>query len=124
LTKRIEEVSKDPFKLFNVPNIPYIDPKRLINRKYKLNDKSDVYSVGVLLWEISSGRSPFNNGRKAYDIGLIYQISQGARENAIPGTPDSYVKIYTGKYNFLNFIIFIFNEINVTFNILSFSSLS
>ncbi len=40
--------------------VPYIDPKYLNNIKnknenqhYILNPKSDVYSVGVLLWQIS-----------------------------------------------------------------------
>ena len=44
-----------------------MDPK-IFNRRrcndnsiqlYRLNEKSDVYSVGILLWEISSGRPPF-----------------------------------------------------------------
>jgi hypothetical protein len=47
--------------------IPYIDPKSFIRQRskdnrigmYSLNEKSDVYSVGVLLWEISSGNLPF-----------------------------------------------------------------
>lgn len=98
LTRRIEEASKNQTRPFS---IPYTDPKRLTNRKYNLNQKSDVYSIGVLLWEISSGRPPFYNDGKAYDIGLIYEISQGNREKPIPGTPESYVKIYTGKYNFI-----------------------
>ncbi|GBC04841.1 hypothetical protein RclHR1_00590027 [Rhizophagus clarus] len=94
LTKRIEEVSKNQSKFYHVP---YIDPKRLINKKYNLNEKSDAYSVGVILWEISSGRPPFG---KTYDIfSLTYKISQGARENPIPDTPDSYVKIYTECWN-------------------------
>ncbi|CAB4391063.1 unnamed protein product [Rhizophagus irregularis] len=96
LTRRIEEASKNQTRPFS---IPYTDPKRLTNRKYNLNQKSDVYSIGVLLWEISSGRPPFYNDGKAYDIGLIYEISQGNREKPIPGTPDSYVKIYTECWN-------------------------
>ena len=102
MTKRIEEASKNRSKLFG--NIPYIDPQRLVKQEYKLNEKSDVYSIGVLLWEISSGRPPFYTEGKAYDIGLIYEIYQGARENPIPDTPDAYVKIYTGNYNFENVI--------------------
>jgi serine/threonine protein kinase len=37
--------------------------------KYSLNKKSDVYSVGVLLWEISSGHPPFEG--ESYDISLV-----------------------------------------------------
>ncbi|CAI2201327.1 3880_t:CDS:2, partial [Funneliformis geosporum] len=40
-------------------SIPYVDPKLLNDKCYTLNKKSDVYSVGVLLWQLSSGRSPF-----------------------------------------------------------------
>ncbi|GBB97684.1 hypothetical protein RclHR1_03040001 [Rhizophagus clarus] len=60
---------------------------------YSLNEKSDVYSVGVLLWEISIGRPPFCAEGDHYDVGLVYDISQGLRETVIPGTPDEYVKV-------------------------------
>ncbi|CAB4380924.1 unnamed protein product [Rhizophagus irregularis] len=62
---------------------------------YSLNEKSDVYSVGVLLWEVSSGQPPFYADGMQYDVGLVYDISQGLRETDVPGTPDEYVKIYT-----------------------------
>lgn len=58
--------------------------------------KSDVYSVGILLWEISSGMIPFHN--EPYDISLIMGISQGFRETPVPDTPIAYTKLYTGKY--------------------------
>ena len=59
--------------------------------------KSDVYSVGVLLWVISSGRVPFNTDGE-YDISLALKILQGLRESVVPNTPDDYVKLYIGKY--------------------------
>ena len=75
--------------------IPYIDPKKFNDsQSYSLNEKSDVYSIGVLLWEISSGRQPFKDKS---DYSLIVQISRGLREIPIPNTPEDYVKIYTGK---------------------------
>jgi serine/threonine protein kinase len=77
--------------------IPYIDPKRLIERKYKLSKMSDVYSIGVLLWEISSGRPPFYTEGEQYDVSLIYEIIQGIREKPIPDTSIAYIKLYTGK---------------------------
>jgi hypothetical protein len=93
LSKRIEDASnKDQSKLFGM--IPYIDPKRF--GKNSLDEKSDVYSVGVLLWEISSGVPPFNG--EEYDSALIYGILQGQREKTVPGTPSDYADLYTGKY--------------------------
>jgi hypothetical protein len=63
---------------------------------YSLNE-SDVYSVGVLLWGISSGQPPFDVEGEQYDVSLALEISQRLRETAVPDTPDKYVKIYTSK---------------------------
>ena len=99
LSKRIEEASKKKSELFGV--IPYVDPKKFYSiQSYSLNEKSDVYSIGVLLWEISSGIPPFNEEEK--DIGLIYNISQGQREKIVPDTPVDYANLYTGKYFLFN----------------------
>jgi serine/threonine protein kinase len=81
LSKRIEEISKSQSKTFGV--ILYVDPKSFIkNTLYLLNKKSDVYSTGVLLWEISSGQPPFQGIE--YDVGLALSILQGLRETPIP----------------------------------------
>lgn len=71
--------------------------KKLNSSKCSLNKKSDVYSVGVLLWELSSGQPPFKN--ESHDFVLINKILNGHRERIIPGSPEDYVKLYTGKYN-------------------------
>ena len=102
LSKRIDEASNSQSKLYGV--MPYADPKSFDRQRnndnsariYTLNEKSDVYSVGVLLWEISSGEVPFCN--EPYDISLAIEISQGLREKPISDTPEDYLKIYTGKY--------------------------
>ena len=99
LSKRIEASSKAQSNFLRV--IPYVDPKKFQGNKnnehYKLDEKSDVYSIGVLLWEISSGRSPFCD--QEYNDSLIFKIVQGTREEIVSGTPQHYLKIYTGKYN-------------------------
>jgi hypothetical protein len=84
--------------------VPYVDPKSFSRRRnntnsqiYSLNEKSDVYSVGVLLWEISSGKPPFDAGGEQYDVSLVLEVSRGLRETVVPDTPDEYVKIYTSK---------------------------
>src|SRR6266536_630354 len=90
LSKRIGASSNFQSKLFGM--VPYVDPKSFNRRTqiYSLNKRSDVYSVGVLLWEISSGRPPFYAEGVKYDIGLAYEISKGARETPVPDTPVIY----------------------------------
>ncbi len=50
---------------------------------YVLSEKSDVYSVGVLLWEILNGHPPFYIEGEQYDIDLVLEILQGLRETTI-----------------------------------------
>ena len=86
ISKRIDSGS--------LKSIPYVDP----NPKGGTGKSGDVFSLGVLFWEISSGRSPFENIN--YDIGLALKIAQGNRETIVPGTPTDYSDLYTGNYNF------------------------
>jgi serine/threonine protein kinase len=104
LSKRIKEASGRDLDVFST--IPYVDPKKFnSNKPYLLNKKSDVYSIGVLLWEISSGQSPFKD--TLYDNSLVTQILQGYRETCVPDTPTDYSNIYTGKYEILDLLDFI-----------------
>ncbi|RIA90182.1 kinase-like domain-containing protein [Glomus cerebriforme] len=91
LSKRIEDATNNQSKLFGI--ICYIDPNTFYN-KHKLNKKSDIYSVGVLLWEISSCKPPFQNERD--DHFLVMNILEGHRETPIPdpNIPSDYVELY------------------------------
>ena len=75
--------------------MPYIDPKGLNGQNYKLNKKSDVYSIGVLMWQISSGYKPFHD--VDYDVKLTMIILNGGREKVIAGTPVKYSNLYRSK---------------------------
>ncbi|EXX64826.1 uncharacterized protein OCT59_024373 [Rhizophagus irregularis] len=81
--------------------IPYVDPKiynnnnNQITQMLTLNEKSDIYSIGVLLWEISSGLPPFYAKDNQYDVNLTLEIAQGLREEVAFDTPEDYIKIYT-----------------------------
>jgi serine/threonine protein kinase len=73
-----------------------VDPKSFDDKEnYKLNKKSDVYSIGVLLWQISSGYRPFRD--VDYGPSLMLSILNGKREKNIDGTPIEYSNLYTGK---------------------------
>ncbi|POG71367.1 hypothetical protein GLOIN_2v1774941 [Rhizophagus irregularis DAOM 181602=DAOM 197198] len=85
--------------------IPYVDPKIFSKRKnnknstqlFSYNEKNDIYSIGVLLWEISSGKSPFST--EEYDIDLTIEISQGLREEPILNTSENYIRLYKGCWD-------------------------
>jgi serine/threonine protein kinase len=78
--------------------IPYIDPKCFSDKDYELSKKSDIYSVGVIMWQISSGHKPFRNNN--YDIRLSSEIVNGLREKTINGTPVEYSDLYKGNLMF------------------------
>jgi serine/threonine protein kinase len=67
-------------------NLPYIAPEVIVGRKYSF--ASDIYSVGMLMWEISSGQLPFSNYE--HDSNLAMNIVNGIRPRVVPGTPLEY----------------------------------
>ncbi|GBC26520.2 kinase-like domain-containing protein [Rhizophagus irregularis DAOM 181602=DAOM 197198] len=73
--------------------VPFIDPQKLNQTKYVLNKKSDIYSLGMVLWEISSCREPFPGETIILDLSL--KICQGLKEKSVKGTPMEYKQIYT-----------------------------
>ncbi|PKY20934.1 kinase-like protein [Rhizophagus irregularis] len=68
-------------------NLPYIAPE-VIARKVTTY-KSDIYSIGILMWEISSGRPPFISYEHD-DCDLAINIINGMRPKIVPGTPLEY----------------------------------
>lgn len=84
--------------------IPYMDPK-IFDQKipYSLTKKSDIYSLGVLFWQLTSCSSPFNfEARKdvvsiTLDI-LKLDIFKGVREEPIPNTNVKFNELYQSKY--------------------------
>src|SRR2546423_5049808 len=74
----------------------YIDPQCFKGNTFSRNEKSDIYALGVIFWELSSGKIPFEH----VDRYLIpFEINNGQREKAIAGTPAEYVKLYTDCWN-------------------------
>ncbi|CAG8489132.1 15328_t:CDS:1 [Acaulospora morrowiae] len=89
-----KELDKVPItSASDVQGMPaYVEPQVFRNTKYKRDKRSDIYSLGVLLWEISSGVPPFK-GTLPQSIPII--IYNGTRELPVIGTPSAYVELYT-----------------------------
>ena len=77
--------------------IAYMEPKRILDPKFPYTKSSDIYSFGVLMWEISSGYPPFKDIENK--IALAVSINTGIREVTISGTPEEYEKLYTNCWN-------------------------
>src|SRR5438034_31528 len=104
---RRAEVSNSVKDVFG--KVPYIDPQHFKKSTNKIDKKSDVYSVGVLLWEISSGQKPFESYDSPHDeIALTLEILDGKRETPIPDTPIDYINIYTSM-NLIYYITLIYD---------------
>jgi serine/threonine protein kinase len=69
-------------------NLPYIAPEVIAKMEYSF--ASDVYSIGMLMWEISSGQPPFVY---EHDYDLAIKIINGMRPRIIPGTPLEYKEL-------------------------------
>src|SRR2546429_7623016 len=91
LSKNLNSTMTSNNKTFGI--IPYIDRFKLINgTNFVLDKRSDIYSLGMILWEISSCRVPFSNEDSVL---LMVKICQGLQETSVKGTPMDYVKLYT-----------------------------
>ncbi|RIA88012.1 kinase-like domain-containing protein [Glomus cerebriforme] len=77
-------------------NIAYVEPQYLHNSSYEQDIKSDIYSLGTLLWELSSERPPFSNYiQKAFSVAQIKKILlNGEREDPVENTPLKYLRLY------------------------------
>ncbi|RIB24956.1 kinase-like domain-containing protein [Gigaspora rosea] len=91
LSKQINEMSIASNSVIH-GMLEYVEPQCLIKQGYKRDKKSDIYSFGVILWEISSGKPPFQSFEQK--IALCFHICQGNREEPIEGTPPQYIELY------------------------------
>ncbi|HET9216827.1 MAG TPA: serine/threonine-protein kinase [Terriglobia bacterium] len=57
-----------------VGTLPYMSPEQALADPLELDTRSDVYSLGVILYELLSARLPYNTGK------LIHQAIQTIRE--------------------------------------------
>ncbi|RHZ87646.1 hypothetical protein Glove_33g125 [Diversispora epigaea] len=69
--------------------LPYIAPEVL--NKYQYSQASDIYSVGIIMWVILTGKRPFAN--RAYNKELAADIFNGLRLKINKETPQCYIKL-------------------------------
>jgi serine/threonine protein kinase len=67
-------------------NLSYIAPEVIFGKEQTF--KSDIYSIAMLMWEISSGQPPFIIYEHDYDLAM--NIVNGMRPKIVPGTPSEY----------------------------------
>ncbi len=76
-------------------NLPYIAPEVMIGKEY--TQKSDIYSIAMLMWEISSGQSPFISYE--HDYNLAIKIINGIRPKIGSGIPLKYKELMEKCWN-------------------------
>jgi serine/threonine protein kinase len=69
--------------------LPYIAPEVLNGEPY--TPSADIYSVGIVMTELSSGKPPFYN--KKHGLSLALAICNGLRPEFGKGTPEFYKKL-------------------------------
>ena len=104
---KTNSLTKQNTKIQNITSLKIIrKTSNSIMSTIKPNKKSDIYSVGVLLWELTSGKPPFSDLNISRNT-LMFSISEGTREKPIPNTPDEYINLYKGKIYIYIYKIFI-----------------
>lgn len=92
--RQLSEVTSNLINLTadEIGMVEYIEPQHFKIINYKKNEKSDIYSLGVLLWEISSGHLPFPGYPR--DVLGSHISYMNLREKPIEGTPFKYQQLY------------------------------
>ncbi|RIB23198.1 kinase-like domain-containing protein [Gigaspora rosea] len=89
MSKNLNSIITSQTELFGM--LPFVEPKVIKEPSYRRNEKSDIFSLGVLLWEISSCRPPFAN---VDQLEVFITVNLGRREIPVAGTPIAYVNLY------------------------------
>ena len=69
--------------------IPYIAPE--IFKGATFSKESDIYSMGMIMWELTTGCKPFANDD--HDTNLIYKIIDGERPKITNDTPECFTNL-------------------------------
>ncbi|KAF9169515.1 hypothetical protein BGX21_008423 [Mortierella sp. AD011] len=83
----------------------YIAPERLTKSGTRYSIECDIYALGMVFWEISSGRPPFESLIAACSVedgtlgNLAQNIVSGRRERPVQGTDPIFEDLYTRCWN-------------------------
>ncbi|CAG8519671.1 7562_t:CDS:2 [Paraglomus occultum] len=77
----------------NERTLAYVDPSLFAEGFHEHGEKSDIFSLGVILWEISSGKHPCQALATREDI-KRFRLD-GLRDEPVFGTPVDYSKLYS-----------------------------
>ncbi|GBC19470.2 kinase-like domain-containing protein [Rhizophagus irregularis DAOM 181602=DAOM 197198] len=75
--------------------LPYIAPEVLRGKPY--TKAADIYSLGVIMWEFTSGVPAFNNRQDDFNLSL--DICRGLRPEIIEGTEPDYEELMKRCWN-------------------------
>ncbi|GES85138.1 kinase-like domain-containing protein [Rhizophagus clarus] len=75
--------------------IPYIAPE--IFKGAAFSKESDIYSMGMVMWELTTGCKPFS--KVEHDIGLILKIIDGKRPEITIDTPECFAILMKSCWN-------------------------
>ncbi|UZO05176.1 uncharacterized protein OCT59_025536 [Rhizophagus irregularis] len=82
-----ESLDSDYNEIYGI--IPYMDPEIIQGKKY--TKASDVYSFGMIMWELMTGRRPFWD--RYHNTELIIQICDGLRPPIVTNAPEGYIEL-------------------------------
>src|SRR5437764_12321679 len=75
--------------------IPYVAPEIFQGQKY--TKASDIYSLGMIMWELMTGRRPFWD--QDHDTDLIIRICDGLRPPVVTNAPKGYIELMQECWN-------------------------
>ncbi|PKY19255.1 kinase-like protein [Rhizophagus irregularis] len=92
LTRPVNDILLDN-EIYGV--IPYIAPEIFMGSAF--SKESDIYSLGMIMWELTTGCKPFANVE--HDIDLIIKIIDGLRPEITEDTPECYANLMRSCWN-------------------------
>src|SRR6266498_2934359 len=80
-------------KVFGI--LPYLAPEVLRGEQY--TKAADIYSLGIIMWEVTTGDKPFCD--RPHDYNLASEICLGLRPKIMTGTPECYAQVMQKCWN-------------------------